>query len=78
MKGKKDLSQELQKQFNMIVNRLKKTKSEEDLNFIYTDIVLLPKKLTKIFFDKLIGMGLAEKVEDGKVALYYDDGLDES
>ena len=72
------LSPDMQKQFNMIVSRLKKVKSKEDLNFIYTDIVLLPKKLTKIFFDKLIDMGLAEKVEDGKVALYYDDGLDES
>ena len=43
------LSPDMQKQFNMIVSRLKKVKSEKDLNFIYTDIVLLPKKLTKIF-----------------------------
>ena len=39
--------------------------------------MLLPKKLTKIFIDKLIDMGLADREEDGKYSLSYDDGLDE-
>jgi hypothetical protein len=40
--------------------------------------MLLPKKLTKIFIDKLVNMGLANREGEGKYSLDYDDGLDES
>ena len=36
------------------------------------------RKLTKIFIDKLVNMGLADREGEGKFSLYYDDGLDES
>ena len=68
----------MQKQFNMIVNALKRAKSEKDIDQVHTDLILLPKKLTKIFIDKLVDMGLANKEEEGKYSLNYDDGLDES
>ena len=72
------LSPNMQKQFDMIVSALKKAKSEKDLSQVHTKLMLLPKKLTKIFIDKLIDMGLADREEDGKYSLSYDDGLDES
>ena len=72
------LSPKMQKQFNMIVSALKKAKSEKDIARIHTDIMLLPKKLTKIFINKLVNMGLADKEGDGQYSLSYDDGLDES
>jgi hypothetical protein len=72
------LSPKMQKQFNMIVSALKKAKSEKDIKRVHTDIMLLPKKLTKIFINKLVNMGLADKEGDGQYSLSYDDGLDES
>ena len=72
------LSPSMQKQFNMIVSALKKAKSEEDIDRVHSDIILLPKKLTKIFIDKLVNMGLADREGEGKYSLSYDDGLDES
>ena len=72
------LNQNMQKQFNMIVSSLKRAKSEKDIDQVHTDLILLPKKLTKIFIDKLVDMGLANKEEEGKYSLNYDDGLDES
>jgi hypothetical protein len=74
----KTLSPNMQKQFNMIVSALKKAKTEKEVDNTYYKIVMLPNKVSKIFFDKLVDMGLAEKTEDGKVALYYNDELDES
>ena len=71
------LSPNMQKQFDMIVSALKKAKSEKDISQVHTKLMLLPKKLTKIFIDKLIDMGLADREEDGKYSLSYDDGLDE-
>jgi hypothetical protein len=73
-----NLNTNYQKRFNMIVSKLKNAKSEKDLDIIHTDIVLLPKKVTNIFINKLIDMGLANREEDGKYSLSYDDGLDES
>jgi hypothetical protein len=72
------LSPKMQKQFNMIVSALKKAKSEKDIARIHTNLMLLPKKLTKLFIDKLVNMGLADKEGDGQYSLSYDDGLDES
>ena len=72
------LSPDMQKQFNMIVSALKRAKSDEDLSQVHTSLMILPKKLTKIFIDKLVNMGLADREGDGKFSLYYDDGLDES
>ena len=69
------LSPQIQKQFNMIVTRLRKAKSQEDIGKVHTDIMLLPKKLTKIFIDKLISMGLAKREGEGEYSLSYDDGL---
>lgn len=71
------LNPNMQKQFNMIVSALKRAKSEKDIDQVHTDLILLPKKLTKIFIDKLVDMGLANKEEEGKYSLNYDDGLDE-
>ena len=67
------LSPNMQKQFDMIVSALKKAKSEKDLSQVHTKLMLLPKKLTKIFIDKLIDMGLADREEDGKYSLSYDE-----
>lgn len=72
------LSPDMQKQFNMIVSALKRAKSDEDIDRVHSDIILLPKKLTKIFIDKLVNMGLADRVGEGKYSLSYDDGLDEN
>ena len=72
------LSPKMQKQFNMIVSALKKAKSEKDIDQVHTDLMLLPKKLTKIFINKLVNMGLAEKEGDEQYSLSYDDGLDEA
>ena len=70
------LSPKIQKQFNMIVSAIKKAKSEEDINNIHTDIILLPKKLTKLFIDKLVNMGLADREGNEQYSLSYNDGLD--
>ena len=72
------LSPSMQKQFNMIVSTLKKAKSQEDIDQVHSNLMLLPKKLTKIFIDKLVNMGLANREGEGKYSLDYDDGLDES
>lgn len=72
------LSPSMQKQFNMIVSALKKAKSQEDIDQVHSNLMLLPKKLTKIFIDKLVNMGLANREGEGKYSLDYDDGLDES
>jgi len=72
------LSPNMQKQFNMIVSALKKAKSQEDIDQVHSNLMLLPKKLTKIFIDKLVNMGLANREGEGKYSLDYDDGLDES
>jgi peptide subunit release factor 1 (eRF1) len=71
------LNPNIQKQFNMIVSTLKKAKSQKDIDQVHTDIMLLPKKLIKIFIDKLVNMGLANREEEGKYSLSYEDGLDE-
>jgi hypothetical protein len=68
----------MQKQFNMIVSALKRAKSQEDIDQVHSNLMLLPKKLTKIFIDKLVNMGLANKEGEGKYSLDYDGGLDES
>jgi len=72
------LSPNMQKQFNMIVSALKRAKSQEDIDQVHSNLMLLPKKLTKIFIDKLVNMGLANREGEGKYSLDYDDGLDES
>jgi len=72
------LSPKMQKQFNMIVSAIKNAKSEKDIDRIHTNLMLLPKKLTKIFINKLVNMGLAEKEGDEQYSLSYDDGLDEA
>ena len=72
------LSPKMQKQFNMIVSAIKNAKSEKDIDRIHTNLMLLPKKLTKIFINKLVNMGLADKEGDGQYSLSYDDGLDEA
>jgi hypothetical protein len=72
------LSPNMQKQFNMIVSALKRAKSQEDIDQVHSNLMLLPKKLTKIFIDKLVNMGLANKEGEGKYSLDYDGGLDES
>ena len=72
------LNPNMQKQFNMIVSALKKAKSQEDIDQVHSNLMLLPKKLTKIFIDKLVNMGLANREGEGKYSLDYDDGLDES
>jgi hypothetical protein len=70
----KTLSPNMQKRFNMIVSKLKKAKSEKDLSWIMSDIVLLNNnKVEKIFIDKLIDMDLAVKNNDGSYSLYYND-----
>jgi len=64
----------MEKQYNMIVSNLRKAKSEGDTDRIYSNIVLLPKKVYDIVFNRLISIGLAEKSDDG-MCLFYDDGL---
>jgi hypothetical protein len=70
------LNPNMQKQFNMIVSALKRAKSEKDIDQVYTNLILLPKKLTKIFVEKLVNMGLANKEEEGKFSLSYDSEND--
>ena len=69
-----NLSPKMEKRYNMIVSNLRKAKSEEDTDRIYSNIVLLPKKVYDIVFNRLISIGLAEKSDDG-MCLFYDDGL---
>jgi hypothetical protein len=66
------LSPNMQKQFNMIVSALKKAKTEEEVDKIYYKIVMLPNKVSKIFFDKLVDMGLAEYEGEG-ISLNFDN-----
>ena len=76
---KSPLSPKIEKEFNMIINKLKKAKSEKDLDLVYTDIVLLPnKKLIKILVKKLIDMGLANDEGNDKFSLYYDGDVKET
>jgi len=77
MKNKNNtLSSNMQKQFNMIVSALKRAKSEKDIDQVHTDLILLPKKLTKMFIDKLANMGLANKEGEGKYSLSYNSEED--
>jgi hypothetical protein len=62
----------MQKQFDMIVSALKKAKTEEEVDKIYYKIVMLPNKVSKIFFDKLVDMGLAEYEGEG-ISLNFDN-----
>ena len=66
------LSPNMQKQFDMIVSALKKAKTEEEVDKIYYKIVMLPNKVSKIFFDKLVDMGLAEYEGEG-ISLNFDN-----
>ena len=66
------LSPNMQKQFDMVVSALKKAKSEEEVDKIYYKIVMLPNKVSKIFFDKLVDMGLAEYEGEG-ISLNFDN-----
>ena len=66
------LSPNMQKQFNMIVSALKKAKTEEEVDKIYYKIVMLPNKVSKIFFVKLVDMGLAEYEGEG-ISLNFDN-----
>ena len=70
-----NLSPKMEKRYNMIVSNLRKAKSEEDTDRIYSNhIVLRPKKVKNIIYDRLINIGLAEKSDDN-IYLLYDDGL---
>ena len=66
------LSPKMQRQFDMVVSALKKAKTEEEVDKIYYKIVMLPNKVSKIFFDKLVDMGLAEYEGEG-ISLNFDN-----
>lgn len=67
------LNPNMQKRFDMVVNALKKSKSEEDVSWVYTDLMLLPKKLRKIFIDKLVSMGWVEITGPDTIDIMWGD-----
>jgi hypothetical protein len=67
------LNPSMQKRFDMMVNALKKSKSEEDVSRVYTNLMLLPKNLRKIFIDKLVSMGWAEITGPDTIDIMWGD-----
>ena len=58
----------------MMVNALKKAKSEDDVDWVYNDLQLLPtKNLRKIFFDKLVSVGRVKLKGNGNFEFIYGD-----